>query len=83
MRLTKRTLVENTSEAGLCVGLRKEVTMVEGGIERRRQRLAAGNKGPPSPAAVTVVFLVPGLVLYDPLDNLFDVANLDEDILGL
>jgi hypothetical protein len=63
-----------------------EVGLVEARVERARERLAASNQGPPSPPtvprAVVAVFLL-GVVLDVCLHNLLDIANLDQDVLGL
>lgn len=57
--------------------------MIEAGVERRWQRLAAGNQSapPPSVTRAVVLFLV-CLGLDHLLDNLLNVANLDEDVFG-
>lgn len=54
-------------------------------MEGRRQRLAACDESPAPSAAVAVVFLfvLVGALGQDPLDNLLDVTNLDEDVFGL
>ena len=60
--------------------------MVEARVERTRERLTSRDEGPPSPPAVPhAVFTVLLLwfILYVCLYDLFDVANLDENILGL
>lgn len=57
--------------------------MVEACVEGRRQWLAAGNQCPTSPPAVAIVLFVGWLTLNNLLDNLFDVANLDQDVFGL
>ncbi len=56
---------------------------VEARVERRRQGLAARDECPPPPAAVPVVLLVVGLVLDHPLDDLLDVADLDQHVFRL
>lgn len=60
--------------------------MVEARVERAGKRLASCNQRPPSPPAIPVailaVFLL-GLVLDVCLYNLLDVADFDEDVLGL
>lgn len=57
------------------------------GVERTGQWLAPSNEGSTSPSAVPVIFLVFlvlfGVVLDISLYDLFDVANLDQDVLGL
>ena len=60
--------------------------MVEARVQRAGERLAASDEGAPSPpavSAVVVAVLLLGLVFHVRLDNLLDVANLDEHVLGL
>lgn len=55
------------------------------GVERAGQRLAPRDKGAASPSAVAVVFLfhlfLLGFFLDISLDDLLDIANLDQDVL--
>jgi len=63
-----------------------EVCLVEARVQRAGERLAACDEGPPSPPAVPVAVIAALLlrvVLDVCLDDLLDVANLDEDVLGL
>ena len=60
--------------------------MVEAGVQRTGQRLAPCNQCPPSPPAIPVAafaVLLLGLILHICLDDLFDVANFYQDVLGL
>lgn len=57
--------------------------MVETRVKRGGQRLTARDQRSASPSSVAVALLVGGLALDHLLDNLLDVANLDEDVLGL
>lgn len=60
--------------------------MVEARVQRARQRLAARDEGPASPAPVGVILLLLllDLVLVDErLDDVLHVANLDQHVLGL
>lgn len=62
-----------------------EVKAAKAGVERTRQRLAASDQGAPPSTTIPVVlfgFLL-RFLLNMRLDNLFDVANLDQHILGL
>jgi len=61
------------------------LVVVEARVERAGQRLAAGDEGPsPSaPVAVVLLVLLLGLLLDVLLDDLLDVADLDQDVLGL
>ena len=62
-----------------------EVCLVEARIQRAGQRLTPRDQRPPSPPAapVVVVLVLLGVVFDICLDDLLDVANLDEDVLGL
>lgn len=80
---TSHTFVQHLTEARVRVRGGEEIVVVEAGIEGGGQRLTARDESPSPPAAVSVVFLVARLALDDLFDDLFDVANLDEDILGL
>ncbi len=64
-------------------GGREERGVVETRVEGRRQGLAACDESPPPPAAVPVVLLVVGLALNHPLDDLLDVADLDQHVFRL
>ena len=53
-------------------------------IERAGQRLTAGDQSPSPSSTIPIVFfaILLGLVLNKGFNNLFDVANLNQDILG-
>lgn len=59
--------------------------MVEAGIEGTGERLAAGDEGPASsaPIRVTPLAVLLGVIFDICFDDLLDIANLDEDVLGL
>lgn len=57
--------------------------MVEAGVEGGWQRLAASDESSPASAAIPIVLLVASVGLDDALDDLLDIANLDEDVFGL
>lgn len=68
-----------------CPGSQCIHAIVEAGVKGTWQGLAAGNESPSSPPAITVIFFVVQLrlILDECFDNLLDVANFNEDILGL
>lgn len=57
--------------------------MVESGVEGRWEWLASGNKCPPPPPANTAALLFQLLILDYLFHDLFDIAYLNQDILGL
>jgi len=62
----------------------RQVGLTKTGIERTGKRLTAGDEGssPPSAIAVFVLCLI-GVFLNICLDNLLDITNFDQDVLGL
>lgn len=64
-------------------GEARQVGVVEAGVQGRRQRLRARDQRAAPPPPIAVVLLVGSLLLHVFLDDLLDVANLDEDVLGL
>lgn len=63
--------------------------MVESGRDGRRQRLAAGNQSPPSPASIHPSLIrilsiraIRLVVLDIRLNNLLNISNLNENVLG-
>lgn len=77
-----RTVLQYLAEAA-GAGRDKGRCVAETSIKWRRQRLAAGDKCPSSPATVAIVFLFKRFGLNNLLHNLLDVADFDKDVLGL
>lgn len=57
--------------------------MVEGSVERRWQRLATGDEGSATSAAVSVILFIVWFVLDHLFNNLLDIADFNEDVFGL
>lgn len=60
----------------------RTVLKVETGLQRARQGLTAGDeRPPPSPSISIILLVVLLLLLHVGLDDLFDIANLDQHVL--
>ena len=70
-----QNLIQATWEAS-------QVCVVEASVQGRRQRLRARDERTTPPPPIAVVLFVGGLLLDVLLDDLLDVSNLDEDVLG-
>src|SRR6187399_1927388 len=65
------------------VARRKHIRVSKARVERRGQRLAAGDQSSAPPTAIPIVFFVTRLALHHLLDDLLDIPDLDEHILRL
>jgi len=61
----------------------EKVRLAKAGVQRAWEGLAASDEGPPSPAAIAVVFFLRLGFVDVCFDDGLDIADLDEDVFGL
>ena len=80
---SKLTFVQHLAKTLMRTWRGKERRVVEGRIKGRREGLAAGNQSPPPASAIPVIVFVTRVALNNLLHDLLDIADLNQDVLGL